>query len=399
MSVAMNIVVEQGADYSNTITVTDDAGAPLDLTNYTFQAMMRRSFGSTSAYIIDVSSPTPASGTILFGVTSAVSGTWPAGRYVYDIYMYSPAATPIATRVVEGIVTVTPGVVGPGGLSQGIITGYGPTGPTGPTSTVPGPTGATGPIGVIFHEGATAPVSPNSGDYWFDTTTGIEYIWLYDGDGYQWVEASASAAVGDTVVVADQLILPKEVFHGIQIDIDNPNWGWHDLVGSIEVRSGTANSPSFIDYTGTHIKAFAFSANTMNECFIVYHVPHDYVPGTAIHMHVHWSNAAVTPDTGDVIWGFEYMWAQGYSQQVWQFAPIVLVTQPSSSTRYMHQIIETGPLTLAGLEVDSLICVRVFRDASNVLDTCLDQVFAHMSDIHYQSTNMATKNKNVNFYT
>ena len=50
------------------------------------------------------------------------------------------------------------------------------------------------------------------------------------------------------------------------------------------------------------------------------------------------------------------------------------------------------------MEVDGLILVRGYRDAGNVLDTCTDAVFLHTMDIHYQSTNMATKNKAPSFY-
>jgi len=176
MSVAMNIVIEQGADYTNTITVTDDTGAAKDLTNFAFAAMMRKSYSSTHAYLFDVSSPTPTLGTIKFGVTAANSGTFPAGRYVYDIYMYSPDASPVATRVVEGDVTVTPMVVGPGGLSQGVITSFGATGATGATG-INGNTGAPGPAGgntgATGLTGATGPSGATAGNTGATGATGI----------------------------------------------------------------------------------------------------------------------------------------------------------------------------------------------------------------------------------
>jgi hypothetical protein len=51
------------------------------------------------------------------------------------------------------------------------------------------------------------------------------------------------------------------------------------------------------------------------------------------------------------------------------------------------------------LEPDGIILVRCFRDPGDAADT-LDQVpFLHYVDIHYQSTNIATKAKIPNFYT
>lgn len=88
--------------------------------------------------------------------------------------------------------------------SAGTIGPVGPTGPQGDASTVPGPTGpqgatgvtgSTGPTGVqgptgpqgVFYAFDTAPLSPSTGDVWFDTASAIIYV-RYDG---YWVEWSA----------------------------------------------------------------------------------------------------------------------------------------------------------------------------------------------------------------
>jgi hypothetical protein len=52
-----------------------------------------------------------------------------------------------------------------------------------------GPKGNTGPAGGMqFTYGNTYPTSPTPGDKWFDTISGREYTYVYDGDSYQWVE-------------------------------------------------------------------------------------------------------------------------------------------------------------------------------------------------------------------
>ena len=86
--------------------------------------------------------------------------------------------------------------------SNGVITviegigGGGPTGPTGPTGAT-GPIGATGPTGPTGADGAgefyfqTAVPSPNPttlGARWIDSDNGVEYVWVYDGVNYLWMQ-------------------------------------------------------------------------------------------------------------------------------------------------------------------------------------------------------------------
>lgn len=203
----------------------------------------------------------------------------------------------------------------------------------------------------------------------------------------------------DVLSVDATLILPKTSGQGIKVDPDAPTFGWRDILGQIEIRGSGAADPTFAFYTGTTMRQYQFSATVMNEVFIVFHVPHDYVPGSDIHFHMHWSNAAATPNTGNVVWGFEYAFAKGFNQAAFPAFQTVTVTQACPATRYQHMIAETAAVTIAALEVDGLILVRAYRDAAAGGDTCTDAVFAHTADVHYQSNNMATKAKAPNFYT
>lgn len=194
------------------------------------------------------------------------------------------------------------------------------------------------------------------------------------------------------------LTMPKESGYGIKVDLANPSFGWRDLIGDINVRGSGASDPSFATYTGTALRAYQFSPTSEKEVFIVYHVPHDYVPGTDIYFHAHWSNAAVAPNTGDVVWGFDYTFAKGFNQEAFPALTSITVTQACPATRYQHNIAETVAVTISGMEVDGLLLVRGYRKAADAADTCTDAVFLHMMDIHYSSTNMATKNKSPSFY-
>jgi hypothetical protein len=195
------------------------------------------------------------------------------------------------------------------------------------------------------------------------------------------------------------LTLPKTTGVGIKVDPATPTFGWRDIIGNLNVRGTGANDPTFAVYTGTALRAYQFSATTMMEVFFVFHIPHDYVPGTDIFLHMHWSNAAATPNTGNVRWGFDYSFAKGFDQAAFPATTTITVTQASPATRYQHMVAETAAITIPALEVDGLLLVRAYRDAANAGDTCTDAVFGHTADVHYQSSNMATKNKSPGFYS
>jgi hypothetical protein len=201
------------------------------------------------------------------------------------------------------------------------------------------------------------------------------------------------------IVHSASIVMPKTAGEGILIDTAAPDYGWRDLTADIVVKGTGPSDPTFATYTGTVLRAYQFSASTEQDVFVVFHIPHDYVPGTAIYFHTHWSNAAAVPNTGNVVWGFDYTFARGFSQDAFPAVTTTTVTQASSATRYMHQIAETTAQSIPNLEVDGLILCRAYRKAADAADTCTDAVFLHTLDIHYQSSNLATKNKSPGFYT
>ena len=109
MGAKANIVVDQGSDFSTTITVRDNAGAVLNLTNYIGAAQIRKHYTSTTATSMNVVFETPReNGQISLKLTRAQTAGLSDGRYVYDVEVTDSANT--RSRLVEGIVTVTPQV-------------------------------------------------------------------------------------------------------------------------------------------------------------------------------------------------------------------------------------------------------------------------------------------------
>lgn len=106
MATISNLFVDQGATYSNIVTVVSSNGQPLNLTGYTVKSQMRKSYSSSQAYTFTCSVQDALNGKIRLQLSSAESQAITPGRYLYDVEIISPSGN--KTRVVEGIVTVIP---------------------------------------------------------------------------------------------------------------------------------------------------------------------------------------------------------------------------------------------------------------------------------------------------
>ena len=107
MAIKADIVVDQGTDFSAIIDVADTVGSVFNLTGYTVAAQMRKSYASTVAITFETNHNNEL-GQITLSLSNSVTQDISPGRYLYDVEITSSGGTII--RVVEGIVTVTPGI-------------------------------------------------------------------------------------------------------------------------------------------------------------------------------------------------------------------------------------------------------------------------------------------------
>jgi len=110
MGVKANIIIDQGTDYSSTLTVTNDDGTATNLTGYTAAGQIRKHYSSSTAtatFTVSFSSDR-SDGKVVIELPKATTGSIDAGRYVYDVELTSSGDK--TTRLVEGIVTITPQV-------------------------------------------------------------------------------------------------------------------------------------------------------------------------------------------------------------------------------------------------------------------------------------------------
>ena len=173
--------------------------------------------------------------------------------------------------------------------------------------------------------------------------------------------------------------------------------GWRDTVVQLIPRGGPTEPPMQLFIGGLYF--FSFSYLDMQEGFASFHVDHDYALGTPLYPHIHWSCA--TSDIGTVRWGFEYTLAKGHQQMAFGPSTTVYVEQSTDGTPFKHYIAEVPDASaIPGLNVepDTLIIMRVFRDATHVNDTLNTNAYGICVDLHYQADKATTPNKAPNFF-
>lgn len=107
MAIKANLVIDQGSSFSATIDVTDTSGAVYNLTGYTVAAQMRKNYNSSTAVTFSATHNN-AGGAITLSLLATTTASIEPGRYLYDVEITSSGGS--VMRIVEGIVTVTPGM-------------------------------------------------------------------------------------------------------------------------------------------------------------------------------------------------------------------------------------------------------------------------------------------------
>ena len=108
MAAVSNLYIDQGADFSTTISLTDSNGDVLSLTGYSALGQIRKTYGSSSVAATFVTTLAGATGQITLTLTDVVTGGRTSGRYVYDIIITDSSGD--KTRILEGQATITPSV-------------------------------------------------------------------------------------------------------------------------------------------------------------------------------------------------------------------------------------------------------------------------------------------------
>jgi len=210
----------------------------------------------------------------------------------------------------------------------------------------------------------------------------------------------------------DKIIVPKEGGSGggaIQVDPNDPTFSWRDIEGRIFLKTTGVGAPVLAVYRGGSVRQFAYAANDGGDG--EYHIPHDYVLGSDLYIHAHWSHHG-TGISGSFVLNYFITYAKGHNQANFsaEVAPVLTVLTPDIATvpQYRHRIDEiqlsaatpsVAQIDTDEIEPDGLILLHWdVNTIPTITGGATNKPFIHYIDIHYQSTNIGTKQKAANFY-
>ena len=101
----LNIQVDQGTDFTETVVAKNADGSILDMTGYTAAGQIRKTYASNTSTEFVVTFGDRSAGEVIISLVRSQTSSLEAGRYVYDVEITSSADK--RARLVEGQVTVT----------------------------------------------------------------------------------------------------------------------------------------------------------------------------------------------------------------------------------------------------------------------------------------------------
>lgn len=107
MASVVNLFVDQGSDYTLTLTVKDDDGNATDLTGYTVEAYFQKWTGATQVYKFTPTVTDASAGKVQITLKGSVSDDIPSGRYSYDVVI-NHTSNDITRRVIQGSLVLNP---------------------------------------------------------------------------------------------------------------------------------------------------------------------------------------------------------------------------------------------------------------------------------------------------
>ena len=101
----VNFTIDRGVNFLTAIRIKID-GAPVNLSFYSFSSKIKKHYGASTFYNIEVI-PTPPDeeGLVNLSISASQSANIPIGRYYYDL-LATNIFTERVTKVVEGTILV-----------------------------------------------------------------------------------------------------------------------------------------------------------------------------------------------------------------------------------------------------------------------------------------------------
>ena len=102
-----NITIEQGTTWSIQLQVDQPSGTDVDLTNYTFDAKIAKSYYDESPVSMTTALVNATEGSFTLTLSAAQTSALDSNsKYIWDVDMTSPGG--VVTRLLQGRATVSP---------------------------------------------------------------------------------------------------------------------------------------------------------------------------------------------------------------------------------------------------------------------------------------------------
>ena len=179
---------------------------------------------------------------------------------------------------------------------------------------------------------------------------------------------------------------------------------WKDLLGDITPKTSGPGAPSLSAFRGGNVRGFAYSAGDDGDG--IFHIPHDWVPGTDLYLHIHWAHNG-TAISGSLVVNLYVTYAKGFGGGVFpvEIAPSITVSTPNIATipQYSHRVDEiqlssstpsATQLNTSLIETDGIIMVHFdVGTIPTITGGSPNEPFIITMDLHYLSSQIGTANK------
>ena len=103
----LELDIDQGADFSLSMDLTNDDGTPKDVSYFTYSSSIKKSYYSQLTLAdFSVNYAEAANGIIVLELSADTTADIPAGRYLFDVKQVDDNNS--VSRLAEGVVTVNP---------------------------------------------------------------------------------------------------------------------------------------------------------------------------------------------------------------------------------------------------------------------------------------------------
>ena len=259
----------------------------------------------------------------------------------------------------------------------------------------------SGASGLIFTEGVFS-LTKVSAQAW---SVGD---WVYWDDTNR--QCSNENSVGRLIGVCVEAAANRTSTGVVKLCDITERFGWRDLIGDLSNRTGGGTNPTIAVFRGGVVVAPFFS--TGNNVTMSFHIPHDYVVGSDLFLHLHWAHNG-TAISGSLVVTYSVTYSKGHNQAEFpsEISPVLTVSTPNIATvpQYRHRVDEiqlsaaspsATQLNSALIEVDGLLFIGLTATTiPTITGGSTNRPALLFCDLHYQSNSNATKNKAPNFYT